>query len=261
MYKKALLLANELADISQSLILNYFRKNVEVENKGDSSPVTIADKEAERLMREKILEVFPSHGIIGEEFGNHNETSEFVWVLDPIDGTKSFISGLPLFGTLIALLHNNKPVVGVINQPYTKERWTGVMNEPSLFNGSVVKTRACESLSQATLCSTGGRLMFDNPKDKSAFSALSTQVQTTRLSTDCYAYGLLSMGFVDIVCEAKMKLYDYAALAPIVLGAGGFMSDWQGLDLFDKNNKNCAGHVLALGDKTLLPFVIEALDV
>ncbi len=257
MYKQEVLLAHTLADISEKVILDFFRKPLCVEDKTDASPVTIADKEAERLMREAIQKAFPTHGIVGEEFGKENETAEFVWVLDPIDGTKSFIAGLPLFGTLIALLHHGKPVLGLINQPYTKERWSGVKGEGAFFNGRAIQTKSCPCLSEAVLCSTAGVAMFDG-KDKTAFEALSDKVKITRLSTDCYGYALLAMGCVDVVCEAKMNLYDYAALVPIISEAGGFISDWNGKDLFEEKSD---GHILALGDKSLLPSVLKALDI
>lgn len=255
MYSDLLCFAEKLADASGTEILKYFRTNVDVENKGDTSPVTVADRQSEKVMRDLIRTTFPDHGIIGEEYGKHNENAEYVWVLDPIDGTKSFITGSPLFGTLIALLHRNVPVIGVINQPYTRERWTGVVGQKTLFNGKPVHTRMCSDLTKSALYSTGGRLMFHDKTDAVRFEKLAKDVLVSRFSADCYAYGLLASGCVDVVCEAGMKLYDYAALIPIVHGAGGLMCDWSGTPL----SINSDGHVLAVGDKALLGSVIEAL--
>lgn len=257
MFEAQIALAHQMADASGELILKYFRRFIDVTDKTDSSPVTKADKESESLMRDMIKHYFPGDGIIGEEYGQENEKAEFVWVLDPIDGTKSFIAGVPLFGTLIALLHKGKPVAGLINQPYTKERWVGSVGKPTTFNGQKIATRSCSGLRQAVLFSTADKQMFSNPDDKRRFIDLYDRVKTARFSTDCYGYGLLSMGCGDIVCEADMKLYDYAALVPIVIGAGGFMSDWQGNDLSENRSE---GRILALGDKRLLPSVLEVLN-
>ena len=256
MYDAYLSFAEELADASGAEVLKYFRRPLDVESKADTSPVTIADRQSEKAMRDLIEKRFPSHGIVGEEFGKKDENAEFVWVLDPIDGTKSFITGSPLFGTLIALLHNGEPVVGVINQPYIRERWTGAKGEPSRFNGREIHTRKCESLEKSAVFSTGGRLMFKNPDDYRRFESLSKPAAVTRFSADCYAYGLLAMGCVDIVCEAGMKLYDYAALIPVVTGAGGVMTDWNGKALGTDSD----GHVLALGDARLLDAALKALN-
>lgn len=256
MYDAYLGFAEELADASGAEVLKYFRRPLTVEEKGDTSPVTIADRQSEKVMRDLIEKRFPSHGIVGEEFGIINENAEFVWVLDPIDGTKSFITGSPLFGTLIALLHNGEPVVGVINQPYIRERWIGAKGEASRFNGREIHTRKCGGLEKSAVFSTGGRLMFKNPDDYRRFENLAKPAAVTRFSADCYAYGLLAMGCIDAVCEAGMKLYDYAALIPVVTGAGGVMTDWNGKALDVRSD----GHVLALGDAELLDAALKALN-
>ncbi len=254
MYKNELCFAERLADAAAECVLKYFRQPLDVQNKDDASPVTVADKEAEAVMRDMIARDFPDCGIVGEEFGRENENAEFVWVLDPVDGTRSFITGKPAFGTLVALMHDKKPVLGVINQPYTKERWTGAKGMQTLFNGCPVSTRKGVPLNKAFMYSTGGRGMFSKQEQR-RFDALEGRVALTRYSSDCYAYGLLSMGCIDIVCEAGMKLYDYAALVPVVEGAGGVMSDWAGNGLDAKSD----GTVLALGDAALFPEVAEAL--
>ena len=256
MYEAESEFAALMAEAAGKEILKYFRRPIDIEDKADTSPVTQADKNSERIMRALLKERFPDHGIVGEEYGKENENAEFVWVLDPIDGTKSFIAGVPMFGTLIALLHNGRPVVGVINQPYTQERWTGVSGKQTTLNGKEIHTRSCSGLNRAVLFSTADETMF-NREDKRRFEALCAQTKIARFSTDCYGYGLLAAGSGDIVCEADLKLYDYAALVPIVTGAGGVMTDWNGNDLFDKTDSG--GHVLALGDRSLLEKTVEAL--
>ncbi len=256
MFESRSVFAHQMADAAGEVILKYFRRSFDVEDKADTSPVTQADKNSETVMRDLIEQYFPDDGIIGEEFGEKNKDAEFVWVLDPIDGTKSFISGVPLFGTLIALLYCGNPVLGLINQPYTKERWVGVQGKPTTFNGNAVKTRPCTDLSRATLLSTADKQMFADEKDKHSFEKLLNKVKTARFSTDCYGYALLSMGSADIVCEADMKLYDYAALIPIVCGAGGVMTNWRGDDLFETKDT----HILAAGDPRLQPVLTEALN-
>lgn len=253
MYSSYKLFADQLADASGAVILKYFRKPIDVDDKSDASPVTIADRQSEKVMRDLINAVYPEHGIIGEEYGKEKEDAEFVWVLDPIDGTKSFITGKPVFGTLIALLHNGEPVLGVLNQPYTKERWVGIKGALTTFNGDEVQTRKSVSMEKSVLYSTGTDMFSE--RDRQRFLGLEKSVKLTRYSSDCYAYGLLAMGFVDIVCEGSMKLYDFAALIPIVEGAGGFISDWEGKILSTMS----AGNVLALADKKLLEPVLKVL--
>ena len=257
MYEAQTDVALLLADAARKEILKYFRRPLDIQDKEDASPVTQADKNSERIMRDLLHEYFPDNGVVGEEYGKENENAEFVWVLDPIDGTKSFVSGVPLFGTLIALLHNGKPVVGVIDQPYTKERWIGVVGRQTTLNGKEIHTRKCSDLSQAVLFSTADKTMFADMEDKRRFDKLCAQTKIARFSTDCYGYGLLAAGCGDIVCEADLKLYDYAALVPVVCGAGGVMTDWQGRDLFSSDD--IGGHVLASGDERLLEKTVEVL--
>lgn len=256
MYEAETAFAGKLANAAGEVILKYFRRPIEIDDKADASPVTAADRGSEAVMREMIKKEYPAHGIVGEEYGIENENAEFVWVLDPIDGTQSFITGKPVFGTLIALLHRGKPVLGVINQPYTKERWIGAAGQKSTFNGEEISIRKCPAVEKAMMYSSGGSLMFRDRENLRRFTALSEKVRQTRYSSDCYAYGLLAMGCIDIVCEADMKLYDYAALIPVVEGAGGFMSDWNGRPL----DASSDGRVLALGDASLFNAVKEVLD-
>jgi len=232
-----------LADAAGKIIRPYFRKPLAIRDKADLSPVTAADHEAEEAMRALIEGHFPEHGILGEEFGGVREDAEFVWVLDPIDGTKSFISGVPLFGTLIALTRHRRPVLGIIDQPISRERWTGASGRPSTLNGAAISCRACPMLAAATLFATTPD-MFQG-QDAASFARVSAAVKLRRFGADCYAYGLLATGFVDLVLEASLKPYDFCAMVPIVEGAGGVATDWQGdgLDLASD------GRVLVAGDR------------
>ncbi|MGD9638180.1 MAG: histidinol-phosphatase [Alphaproteobacteria bacterium] len=248
--------AEEMVDAAGTVIKKYFRQPLEADDKPDNSPVTKADKESETVIRNLIEKHFPSHGIIGEEFGSINEGNDWVWVIDPIDGTKAFISGKPSFGTLLALTFAGNPVLGIINQPITNERWLGITGQETLFNGNPVKTRKCPNIKQASLYATEPEMF--NGDDKTAFNNLSSQVKMTRFGADCYAYGLLAMGFIDIVCEASLKRHDFMAMRPIIEGAGGVITDWQGKEL---NINSQTGKVIAIGDKALLALSLESLAV
>jgi inositol-phosphate phosphatase/L-galactose 1-phosphate phosphatase/histidinol-phosphatase len=237
-----LALAMRLADAAGDAIRPSFRKPLAVIDKADLSPVTAADREAEAAMRGLIEAHFPDHGIFGEEFGRVREDAEFVWVLDPIDGTKSFISGVPLFGTLIALTQRGQPILGVIDQPISRERWTGVAGRATTLNGAVIRCRGCPALAAATLFSTAPD-MFKG-EDAVSFARVSAAVKLTRFGADCYAYGLLAAGFVDLVLEASLKPYDFCAMVPIVRGAGGMATDWRGASLDLASD----GRVLVAGD-------------
>jgi inositol-phosphate phosphatase / L-galactose 1-phosphate phosphatase / histidinol-phosphatase len=236
-------LAAELADAAGAAIRPYFRQPLRVDDKPDLTPVTAADRAAELVMRGLIESRFPDHGIIGEEFGRVREDAEFVWVLDPIDGTKSFISGVPLFGTLIAMTQGGQPILGIIDQPISRERWVGAAGRPTILNGAVIRCRACPALGMATLFATTPE-MFLEP-DAAAFARVSAAVKLTRFGADCYAYGLLAAGFVDLVLEASLKPYDFCAMVPIVGGAGGVATDWRGARLGLASD----GHVLVAGDR------------
>ncbi|SNB67047.1 inositol-phosphate phosphatase / L-galactose 1-phosphate phosphatase / histidinol-phosphatase [Arboricoccus pini] len=249
-------LAHELAEAAGAVQRRYFRRPVAVDSKVDDSPVTVADREAEAVMRDLIGRRFPSHGIFGEEFGRDRESAEFVWVLDPIDGTKSFITGRPLFGTLIALLREGRPVLGVIDQSILKERWVGIKGRPTLHNGSVLQTRECPVLSQASLYATSP-LMFTSPIDRQGFDRVAKRARYPLFGGDCYAYGLVAMGFVDVVVEAGLQPYDYMALIPVIEGAGGHMSDWAGRDLDLASD----GRVIASGDRRLHDEILALLDM
>jgi inositol-phosphate phosphatase/L-galactose 1-phosphate phosphatase/histidinol-phosphatase len=250
---EAIELAGRLADAAGAVIRQHFRSPVEVEDKPDQSPVTIADRGAEAAMRQLIEATFPEHGIYGEEYGVERGDAEHVWVLDPIDGTKSFISGVPLFGTLIALLHQGRPVLGVLDQPILGERWLGIDGVPTSLNGRTIRTRSCAALDRATLFSTTPELFAG--ADKAAFERVRAAAKLTRYGTDCYAFGLVAAGFVDLVLEVSLKLYDFAALVPIVTGAGGSLTDWRGGAL----RAGSDGRVLASGDARVAAAVLELI--
>ena len=235
--------AQHLADAAGEVIRPYFRKPLVVSDKPDLSPVTAADRAAEETMRRLIEKQFPAHGILGEEFGRVREDAELVWVLDPIDGTKSFISGVPLFGTLIALTRAGRPILGIIDQPVLRERWTGAAGRPTTLNSVAVGCRPCPGLAAATLFATTPD-MFKG-EDDAAFARVSAAVKLVRFGADCYASGLLAAGFVDLVLEASLKPYDFCAIVPVVEGAGGAATDWRGggLDLASD------GLILVAGDR------------
>jgi inositol-phosphate phosphatase / L-galactose 1-phosphate phosphatase / histidinol-phosphatase len=242
-FDRFLALAGELADAAGAMIRPYFRQPLAVDDKPDMTPVTAADRAAEQAMRELIETRFPDHGIIGEEFGRIREDAELVWVLDPIDGTKSFISGVPLFGTLIALTRAGQPILGVIDQPISRERWVGAAGRPTTLNGATIGCRSCPGIAATTLFATTPD-MFRGP-DAAAFARVSAAVKLTRFGADCYAHGLLAAGFVDLVVEASLKPYDFCAAVPIVKGAGGIATDWRGSELGLASD----GRVLFAGDR------------
>jgi histidinol phosphatase-like enzyme (inositol monophosphatase family) len=250
--------ANHLADISGDVIKKYFRQDFGEIKKDNQTPVTLADRESETVMREAIIKKFPTHGIVGEEFGTINPDAKYQWVLDPIDGTVSFVMGRPIFGTLIALCENGVPVLGVINQPINGERWVGFKNSAT-FNREKMKTRKCSDLSEAILCSTSPH--FFKEKDLETLNKISIQTKYQSqggiiYGGDCYLFGLLAMGQIDVVIEQGLKNHDFAALVPVVKAAGGIITDWNGEEL----NLNSDGRVLACGDEQLHRKILEILN-
>jgi histidinol-phosphatase len=223
--------AIELAERSGELIRPYFGGSSDalgIELKADETIVTRADRDAEALMREMIRARFPDHGVRGEEYGDDRPDAEFVWMLDPIDGTISFASASPLFGTLIALLHNGEPFLGAINQPVLRQLCVGD-GETTTLNGREVHVRQTPGLADATLLLTD---LLDVPKyqDGPAFESLMQEVRLVRTWGDCYGYLLVATGHADIMCDPIMNAWDIAALIPVIRGAGGVISDWQGKD-------------------------------
>ncbi|KAL8143664.1 hypothetical protein V2J09_016696 [Rumex salicifolius] len=256
-------LANKVADASGDVIRKYFRKRFQIIDKDDMSPVTIADRSAEEAMVSIILENFPSHAIFGEENGwrCEQDSSDYVWVLDPIDGTKSFITGKPLFGTLIALLYKGKPILGIIDQPILRERWLGISGRRTTLNGEEVATRSCESLSQAYLYTTSPHLFSGDAEE--AFIRVRKTVKVPLYGCDCYAYALLASGFVDLVVESGLKPYDFLALVPVIEGAGGVITDWKGQELHweaSPQSQATSFNVAASGDRIVHQQALEALE-
>jgi myo-inositol-1(or 4)-monophosphatase len=247
-----------LATASGETILPFFRTSLSIENKSavhDFDPVTEADRAAEAVMRRLIKANFPQHGIVGEEFGSEREDAEYVWVLDPIDGTKSFISGFPIWGTLIALLHKGTPVFGMMHQPFIGERFSGDSGSAH-YSGSAgerrLAVRRCASLQDATLFTTSPLLM--KPADRAAFSRVEKAARLTRYGGDCYSYCMLAAGHLDLVIETELKPYDIAALIPIITGAGGVVTTWEG------KPAQGGGRIIAAGDPRVHEAAIKLLN-
>jgi len=248
---------NELASVSGETILPFFRTALTVEDKsrsGSFDPVTAADHAAETAMRTLIRRTFPDHGIIGEEYGGERADAEYVWVLDPIDGTKSFISGMPAWGTLIGLLRSGEPVFGMMSQPFTRERFSGG-GGAARYRGPAgerdLRARPCARLSEAVLFTTSPRLM--NDADRNSFGRVEDAVRLSRYGGDCYAYCMLAAGHVDLVIETELKPYDVLPLVPIIAGAGGMITSWEG------GAPHAGGRVIAAGDKRMHKAAIELL--
>lgn len=247
--------AEAAADAAGGVIRPLFRSGLLVEAKGDASPVTEADRGAERVMRELLSARFPDHGIWGEEYGADRPDAEWVWLLDPIDGTRAFVTGRPLFGTLIGLLHRGRPVLGIIDQPAAGERWVGAGGVTRFRSalGGTPKCRPCARLGEAELSCTSPDMFL--PDQRPRFEKLRGAARRVTWGGDCYSYGLLALGLIDVVCEATMKPWDWTALVPVVEGAGGRVTDWAGQPLtFDSR-----GDVLAVGDPALLPEAVALL--
>ena len=223
-----------LAEESARIILQYYRREIFISTKSDDSPVTIADKMAEEKMRELIIKQFPDHGILGEEFGSYKPDAEYQWILDPIDGTRSFICGTPLFGTLIALLQDGKPILGAMNFPVLGQFFLGD-NSQTLLNNKVVQMRRIRHLNEAVLLTTDIQ-NISKYQDITRFQNLMEQVQLFRTWGDCFGYSLLAAGFADIMVDPVMSAWDVMALIPIIKGAGGEITDYLGKDPLKGNS-------------------------
>jgi len=245
--------AGALADASRSVIKPYFRSRLAVEDKSDTSPVTIADREAETAMRRLIEQRYPAHGIVGEEHGVTRAEAEYVWVLDPIDGTKAFVMGKPTFVTLIGLTYRGRPVLGVVDQPISSERWLGGNGRPSTHNGTPIRTQPCASLADAKLNATSADMFLG--ANAQAFDRLKSRVKVTTYGGDGYGFALIALGFIDLGVEAGLKYYDYCAIAPLVEAAGGVATDWQGRALTAESD----GRVCIAGDARVHRAAMEAL--
>ncbi len=228
MTKEFIDFAQKLATASGDIIRKYYRSEITVDEKSNRTPVTAADLESEQIMRDLIRVHYPHHSILGEEFETINPEAEFQWVLDPIDGTKNFVTGMPLFGTLIALLKNGQPLIGAINNPILNEFLVGDSNRTWL-NGKPVQVRECESIEKSTLLVTS-HWNVENHRDRHAFDVLSRRAKLYRSWGDCYGYYLVATGYADIMIDPAMYFWDVAALVPIIRGAGGTITDYFGND-------------------------------
>ncbi|NKB76644.1 MAG: histidinol phosphate phosphatase [Gammaproteobacteria bacterium] len=245
--------AIQCADQARKVTQHWFRASIEITSKQDKSPVTIADEETENVIKSIILNNHPNHSFIGEETGSEMNDEQWQWIIDPIDGTKSFATGSPTFGTLISLLRDGIPVLGVIDHGMLDERWIGVTGKPTTHNGKICRTRSTPTLDKASIYAT--TLDMFNESTFAQYDRLSKQCQFRVFGGDCYVYGLLSSGLTDIVCEADLKPYDYMALSTVVEGAGGIITDWEGkpLTLASKDK------VLACGNKSLHQAALDIL--
>ena len=240
-------LANRLADEAGEIVKQYFRTPFDVETKGDDTPVTIADRKVEERMREIIEAERPQDGIYGEEFGIKESQNGYTWVLDPIDGTKSFVIGRPTFGTLIALCQDGAPILGVIDQAILCERWVGT-EDGTKFNGQSVQARTCSDLSKATIGSTTPAMFGGMEPVYEKFETGCRMIW----GGDCYMYGMMANGYLDVTIEANMQPYDYLALVPVIEGAGGCISDFKGQSLTIESGTST---IVACGDPSLFEDV------
>ena len=251
--------AHGLADLAGKRILPYFRKAMQVENKQAGQgfdPVTLADKAAERAMRQALRKRFPEHGIVGEEYAAHVSECRYRWVLDPIDGTRAFICGFPLWGVLIGLLDGDDAILGMMDQPYTRERFWAVAGKAQMRAGDgkmrPLKTRSCRTLAEATVVATAPD-MFKGAFEQAAFARVSESARLTRFGGDCYAYCMLAAGQIDLVVEASLKQVDIVALIPIIEGAGGRITTWDGRAATN------GGRIIAAGDPRMHAAALKLL--
>ena len=253
--EELIIFSNYLADESEKIIKEYFRKSFVIQSKEDESPVTIADQKTELKIRELIEKKYPNHGILGEEFEGKDIESEYLWVIDPIDGTRSFIAGHKDFGTLISLLHNKIPIIGIINCPMHKERWVGIKGRQTTMNNQKVCTSTKQSLDQSYL-STTGLYMFENDNFKKGFEKIINLTSYHRFGGDCYNYGMVASGYIDIVIENMLKVHDYMALIPVIEGAGGEITDKFG----KKINFDSDGSVVVSANQKLHKQLIDIIN-
>lgn len=248
---------DRLADAASAAILPHFRTRMDIDNKRaeDFDPVTVADRAAEEAMRAIIGTDHPDHGILGEEFGSESLDAEHVWVLDPIDGTRAFISGLPVWGTLIGLKRAGRPVFGMMAQPFTGERFSGD-GRSARYRGpggdKPLRTRPCERLAEATVFTTTPHIF--TPEERPAWDRVEAGARLSRYGCDCYAYAMVAAGNVDLVVEAGLKPFDIVALVPVIEGAGGIITSWSGGDPCD------GGRIVAAGDRRLHAEVLDLLN-
>jgi myo-inositol-1(or 4)-monophosphatase len=247
---------DQLAQVSGETILPFFRTALAIENKkpGGFDPVTVADRAAEDAMRVLIAKNFPEHGIVGEEYGVVRTDAEYVWLLDPIDGTKSFIAGMVAWGTLIGLARFGEPVFGMMHQPFTREHFSGD-GGAAQYRGPAgnreLRVRACAGLSDAVLFTTSPRLM--NDADRAVFGRVENSVKLSRYGGDCYAYCMLAAGQIDLIIETELKPHDIVPLMPIIAGAGGIVTSWE------NGPAQAGGRIVATGDRRVHAAALKML--
>lgn len=247
---------NYLADLSSNIAQKYFRKDLGELTKIDDTPVTFADKEIEAEIVKEIIKKYPNHGIIGEEQGVVNPDAQYKWVIDPIDGTSSFIIGKPVFGTLISLTYNNEPIIGVINQPINNERWLGIKGQGTFFNKKQIFSRKSGTIANSVLCTTSP--VFFQGQDLDFFNQVTTNTKYQKYGGvfyggDCYLFGLMALGYIDIIIETGLKNYDYCALVPVIEESGAIITDWSGRELDINSN----GQILACGDRKVHAEILK----
>ena len=251
--------AHAFADLAGNAILPHFRRRIKIDNKaaeGGFDPVTAADRAAERVISKALAERWPDHGLEGEEYGHRNPDAKMRWIIDPIDGTRAFILGMPIWGTLIGLMNGDAPVIGLMDQPFTRERfWSG--EKASYFRGPDgnerrMRTRSCASLAEAMLTTTDPEL-FTSARDRRGFKSVKERVRSVRYGGDCYGYCLLAAGLVDIIIEVGLKPHDVVALIPIIERAGGRISTWEG------KPATGGGRIVAAGDARIHEQALELL--
>lgn len=228
-FDEARSIATAMLEAARALALTHFRTGLAVERKADESPVTLADRAVEKAMKDVLAERVPDHGVYGEEHGAAGLDARYVWVIDPIDGTKSFISGVPLFGTLIALLDEGKPVFGAIDMPALRETWLAEAGGTASYNGAPCRTSGQRTLEDSILFATSPDQF--TPQETVAFEALGKACRARRFGGDCYSYGLMASGHIDLIMEAELQPYDYLPVVPVVTAAGGVITDWEGRPL------------------------------
>jgi histidinol phosphatase-like enzyme (inositol monophosphatase family) len=246
--------AETLVDASRAVILGYWRQDLEIIDKADDSPVTVADRESEAAIRALIEARYPDHGIAGEEYGQVRMDAEYIWSLDPVDGTKAFISGSPLFGTLVALLRDGVPILGVVDVPAMNERWVGGDGLGATLDGKPIGVRKGRPLSEATLGSTSPTMF--RGADVERIARVHDRIKLPIHGGDCYLYCLLARGGIDLVIEAGMSDYDYLAPSTLVRAAGGIVTGWRAEPL----GIGTTDRVVAAGDPALHAEVIRLLN-
>jgi inositol-phosphate phosphatase/L-galactose 1-phosphate phosphatase/histidinol-phosphatase len=245
--------AEKLADESGAILMAAMGRAPEVDIKSDLSYVTETDRRVEERLREMIDREFPNHGVLGEDLGSRDLDAEYVWVLDPIDGTAAFVAGIPVFGTLIGVARKGRPWIGVIDHPATNERWVGVSGERATLNGAAIRTRACGDM--ATALMTNSNPDFFQPAERAAFEALRPQVRYTQYGGSCYAYGVLASGRTDLAIDGALEPFDIFAPIAVIEGAGGVVTDWSGAPI----TLGWSNLVLAAGDRDLHTQALMAL--